>query len=310
MIQRLFRITLTLSVLLSASLSQAETQFVSRNSLGLGFTDNANLETEEKNPDFFYTLRTGNRFRHERLNLGLSLHATDYFKESINDALSWRTLASYEVVDRWSLEGAVFGLKFLRGEPGFSEASFNYVGFGLAAEKEISLGASTDLTYRPFYEYRSYSSLEGRKDHTIAFQGTLSFEANDAWTFDTHGEFGRIFSNQGEFDHRYFEVGTRSDYELTSDLSLGGDLGFRIANYMNRLLTETTVISKRRNRRLAASTTNSEKLTDFYLSAGLKYSITQKLDINGTWTLTSRQSRSDNQNFKVNEILALLVFTL
>lgn len=303
-----------LSLLLSLSAwtptADAKASFASRNSGGLGFTDNANLESSDKDSDLFYTLRTRNRMNFEPWTAGLSIQFTDFFTQNINDALGWRAFLSHSAENDWTFEGSLFGQNFLNGAPGFSENSFSYTGLGLAAEKDVDLGKSTDLTYRPFYEYRAYSALAGRKDHTLGIQSTITFAASEPWSFDGHGELGKTFSSLDEFDHAYLELGAGVDYDLSPISGIWGNLAIRTANYGNRVLTRTSIVGSRRNQRTVTQASGTETLSDVVLAAGYMHRFTPNLEFNGSWTMTSRRSQSDTQNFTMNELLASITLTL
>jgi hypothetical protein len=132
----------------------------------------------------------------------------------------------------------------------------------------------------------------------------------DTWSIDGNGQLGRNFSSQDDFDNLYLLLGADARHALSESAVASGGIAFSTARYMNRLLSESTIVGGRRNQRIVSVTTGTEVLSDVTLNLAYQYRFSPRLDFNGSWALTALRSKSDTQNYSVNEILALITLNL
>jgi hypothetical protein len=287
-------------------------QFRSKNEAGLGYTDNANLESSQEDSDLFMRISSLNNYRSGAHLLGLKLGLVDYFNENSNDAFSWRMSDRWKdhVVTPWSFYGALSGQQFLADESGLTETSFNYVGWDFSMDRAHSLNRKTELTFGPGLSGRYYTShIAERSDHTVFGFAEIEHEFSDRLTFGGRTEIGWLVSSDENYSRTYFELSGNSGFALNRDWKWNSEIGFKRSHFTNRTASTETIVSARRGSVRTRTLTEMEAYTYGYLYTEFIRKLAQNLDLGLSLQHISQTSRSGFQDYSVDELLARLILS-
>ncbi len=283
----------------------AKAEFRSVNYLGLNYTDNANLEKDQTDADFFTSLLTANSYSFEKWKWRFRLAYSDYAKENQNDVLKVQSSVHYLISTGPRATELYFTVRlqnYLRGQAsGTTDTSFDYFGFEMGTEHSFELKGNKSFKIRPSYQQKSYSNLNGRKDQEIGAVLTVDKEIREKTYI--YGDFGLSFlsSSLSEYSKNIFLFGTGIDYKLDESWNLEGDLSFQSATYTSRVTTQNVAGSNRRKGPVGTETVPETTGTLVLNLSGTK-KLNDEISFHGGWTLTSQGSRSGDESYSADLI--------
>ncbi len=295
------RIILSITFLFLAGLTQAQANYSA--DVGTSFTDNANLESQNKHSDLVLSATAQATGRADENDFGLRLNYRDYAKENTNDNFSWRIYDHWKPEQNsWSYIGALIGRQYVNGSPGLTDTSFSNVGGELKAEQSTDVIDIGELTYGPGVRGRYYSGSASRSDHQ-AF-GFIDFERQQSLKLQigASSEVGYLQSSDTLYSQFDFELSGNIQYSIESDLSWYTEIFTGKNMFTNRTVDIVTIASTNRK----GTRTNTSKEYELFTTFGFTSEIIKKFnsDLEGRlgFTTTNQNSKSGSQDYAVNEI--------
>lgn len=241
-------------VLLFAFINDANAEdWKSKNTFGLGVTNNANLSKDEKVSDTFMKLTSSNTTKRDSHFFGVRLGYTDYIKEHENDAFSFRLSDTVTKANNWKYGGALLGQIYTANSPGTTDESFTNIGGDLGIGRDVDLRKDLLAEFGTGYRLRYYPSFSGRNDHAGFINGSLDFDATKKLTVGGLAEMGVLFSSLPDYSRTYVDLGVSIDYELPARWDLLADLAVSQSYFTSRTLSTSTTVTQRRGNRTTSS---------------------------------------------------------
>lgn len=287
----------------------AQASFSSSNFLGLYFTDNANFEKDQKDADFYLNLSTVNTISNEEWKWRFRLGYFDYAKENQNDLLSGQVSGHYMLVPGARSTEAYLKLLFqnyLASQvSGSTDASYNYSGFELGTEHNFELKNEASFKLHPYYQQRTYSNLNQRKDQQLG--GILTFDKD--WNKKTYGfaegELGFLSSSLSEYSKNFLVISVGGDHKLDGDWALEGSLSLQSATYTSRTTTQVIAGTTRKKSNISTETV-PESTSNLTLNFSGLRQITEEFKFRAGVTLINQNSRSGDETYAANIIYGQL----
>jgi hypothetical protein len=232
----------------------------SRNEIGLGFTDNANLIDVQMKSDFFLKVGTSHTWTTGEHKPQLQFSYRDYFKENANDLFAWR-VSDRMPLDRnkWQLKFGGFGNHYVNSPPGTTDESFSNVGADAKLERTRKLTSRAELTFGPGVQVRKYIQASDRTDNTVLGNAMLEYEASPVVMLDSLVEVGVLISNQSEYSRAYLSLEGGVDYTFKKDWNWYTNLNIRESKFLSRTITQETLTTRTRKGALRQAPVESKE---------------------------------------------------
>ncbi len=282
----------------------AYANFSTSNYLGFFYTDNANLEKDQKDGDFYMSLLTSNTVSQENIKWRFRLGYYDYSKENQNDLLSGQVSGHYMITPGARSTEIYIKLLFqdyLASQvSGSTDTSYDFSGFELGAEYNFELENDKSLRLRPYYQQRNYANLNNRKDQQIGGALTLDKEWNEKTYFYADAELGFLSSNLSEYSKNFLLLGVGLDHKLNDDWNIESDFSLLSGTYTNRTTTQVVTGTSRRKGVSMSSETVPETTRTVVLNFSGIRKISEEFNFRTGWTLTNQSSRSGDESYSAN----------
>ncbi|MCB0385127.1 MAG: hypothetical protein KDD43_07020 [Bdellovibrionales bacterium] len=213
----------------------------------LSFVSNANYESQGEDSDWILSAEHRSSGDFSIGQMSLSGRLSKYLSEDQNDSFSWRGSYSRQqgTQDKdWTLWAGLFGTHYLEGAPATTESTFDHVGMDVGAELFRTLGRA-EIAFGPYYQFKSFSSFSGRKDHTLAGYGEIMY-APKQWKLIPGAEIGFTNSSLSEYSKVFLSISFRAEARFRGPWSFEGEYLIRSTHFTSRTITQTTAISRGR----------------------------------------------------------------
>lgn len=277
-----------------------------RPQVGIGFTNNANYESENLDPDSFWWVRSSNTYLSDKEIWSLWLNYRDYFRQNQNDAVTYRFGHTLEINHRslgafdWDL--GMGGQQYVNENPGTTEQSFNYIYLDTSASKTKVLKPNVEITFGPLYQLTSFPSLGGRVDHTLLLSSVLEWQITPIQKLIPNLDLGYVISNQNLYSKHFLEIGAECQIENDPTLKYIFHFMSRYSTYPNRLLTDTTAVTTRSGRVRTTSRAEIESQT-FYQIQATAAKLLGSAELRASLALNQNTALSGIEDYKEMQIL-------
>lgn len=277
---------------------------ISKNEADAGFTDNANLTSDNKESDMFLRVATSNRFLGGQDTYSFRLAYIAYTEQRNNDHFSLNLQKSWGDLKKTLYTAALIGQYYPNGNSGTTETAFNSFGGDFTLAKNWKPTRELPGEFGAGYRLRYYPSFEGRNDHTGFAYGTVTYSASRRLTLIGYGEAGPLWSSLPDYTRVFAEVTATAEYLLpnrwiwTSDFTLGRSY------FLDRSVTTQTRVTNKSGRVKGTSSTSNERYTNISLSTEALRTQTDTFQWGGDASLSTQSSLSGNQNFSVFTVQA------
>jgi hypothetical protein len=290
----------------------ASAEIRSRNELGIGMTDNANLESTDRDSDMIMKVATVNYLDHGPYTFGLRLGFLNYNTQDTNDVFSWRLSASGDLrsaLKGWKAYVGVYGNHYPQGAPGTTDTSFDNVGFDVSADRVQQLTSKVDMTFGPGYQFRRYTQFDNRTDHTFFGFADFDFLVTPLFSAGAHSEIGLMFSSLSEYSRSYFEFGGNTVYNLSRSWDWLCDLTVRYSGFFHRTISQNVVTTNRRGIRATSTKEEQETYSNLSLSTEFDYKVSSSATLAFSLNHITQDAKSGTQNYSATEIMARGILT-
>jgi len=303
------KLLLTVAILFFSTATFA--QWRMRPQVGIGFTNNANYETENKDADLFWWARSSNTKINDHSSWNLWLSYKDFMKEHQNDVLGYRFGQTKELRSRgigavdW--DWALGGQQYVQGSPATSEESFDHVYGETSAMKTLTPRNNLEVTLESLYQLKFFQKFEGRVDHSLLFNSELAWSLSPIQALTPYLELGLTFSSQSLYSKNYFELGSEWRIFPQPDLTYVVQLVSRFSSFPHRQVSETTMISNNKKNPQVTTQTETESQSFFQIQTSVAKMI-ERTELRGSLALNSQSSKSGIENYQeIQAYISVLV---
>ncbi len=279
--------------------------------IGLGYTDNANYESSQKDSDMFWWLGVYGQKITPEAGYSLYLNFRDYLEEDQNDRLSYRFGRTEEVINRFagSLEWllAVGGLEYSGDSPAFTEETFDNIYLDNSWAKTFSTRADLEYTFEPGLRSKMFTDLDGRFDQSFYFISALDFTIRTGQVLRPFAEIGFVFSNKSIYSNNYLEFGADYTWEENDQSSFLIGASIQQTSYFDRDVTDETAIVNKKGKKTTGTSNETQVLMQLQGSYIKKFKVNQ---LKSSLVLTDQSSRSGESEYTESQIHVALIIPI
>jgi hypothetical protein len=266
--------------------------------IGLGTSNNVNYSDSNQQSDSYYWLKSYNEL--QRLNLAVNLWVSykDFFKESQNDVLNWRTGLHFPnpfFFGESYFDLGLGGQNFTSISPQTTDEGYDSYYFEMALIKTINWQRIGELALEPGYQIKHFDEVR-RVDHRLYLTGAFDFSVNPVNTLTPSVEIGFVSSSDNLYSKNYLEFGLDWEHSIRSDLDFVFSVFNRASWFPNRNLTSISLLNanKKNQRTLSQNEIETQNFSQIEISMLKSF---EKLSTKGTIIKTAQSSKSESENF-------------
>lgn len=287
----------------------AHAEMSSRNSADIGFTDNANLATTNKESDMYYRLATNNQIPSGEHTFSFRLAYMDYLREHQNDYTSLTLQDSWGDPKRTYFTAAIYGQWYPNGSSGTTESSFDSFGLNFLAGRDWKVANKYPGEFGAGYKLRYYPSFDGRNDHYGFGFASATHEVNRRLNVLGYGEGGTVYSSLPDYTKLFFELTGTVEYLLPHRWLWSSDLILGQSYFLDRSITTQTRVANKSGRARLRTETGNERYTNITLATEAMRTEKVNFKWGGGASVTNQSSRSGDQDYSAFTIEAKLLLT-
>jgi hypothetical protein len=280
-----------------------QTQALLKPQVGLGYSDNVNYESTQKDADFYWWGRALGLRSFENWDATLWLNVKDYRTQNTNDQAHGRIGLTYlldtDSAAEMTADLSVGSLQYLRGTPNSTDTAFNnsYWIMSLASEwsPENSVLSEKPMEWQLAFQNTRYEGNGLRTDRELRAGITA---------FGLLTELGHSVSSDNYYSKSFLELNYDWESKAPNDWRPNLGISVRYSYYPNRKFSQTVQSLNNRNGQLQTSVqeeNESQLLLQFQPAVSKIYGVTRiRLGLN----LTLQKSRSQNADYLETSVVS------
>jgi hypothetical protein len=267
--------------------------------IGLGSTNNVNLEESDKDKDTYVALGNTSTLGLKSFSTSLNLNYKKYNNQSDNDSFGWDI--SFITVGKdekepesyWSF--GLGGQHYLGQDPASSDEAFDYSTGSISYTTKTKVSADNSYSFTTGYDLTKYAATANRRDHKFSFNSAYEYILGKSSSLTPLFGVAYLKSTESDYSKASFDLGVEwlwlftDNYEFSSYASYGRSI------YIKRTFSSVTTIIK--NRKAFSLTDNTlEKHTSIYLSLSLTKSF-ELFDLKGNIYRNKNKTNSGYEDY-------------
>lgn len=284
-----------------------------KQSIGLRHTSNVYLMPEGEVEDYFLLLNSRFQWSLGENPLHLRFDYADYNKEDDNDYARLGLTTKINTFSSGGLRSSnlyfkLFHKNYVHENAATTDTSFTHTGAGLDLEREWTPSSSTMITGGLGYEARYFHDFNGRHDHQVMALADFAFNSSPKITPYAYTDIGLILSSQAAYSALFYDFGGGAKGPVHRNLIWLVDLDLRTTSYMNRTVSETIEVTRRRGGSQTTTLTEKERTQTLTLGGGLRWTVEKNFEFESRLNLTQQASNNPNYKYENQEIYFTLSY--
>lgn len=266
---------------------------------GIGFTNNVHYDDDNKKSDSYIWLQNFSYFEKENSEYSAFVKFKNYFNNSEYNTLSLNISRSsdsprvFKFMDHLNLSTG--GTKYLEGNAGITEDSFDNIYFEISLDKEIQLKKNLSLYFEPGTQSRYYLDFDGRFDQSLFGLIDLNGRVNKLG-LNGGSRLDVVLSNKSEYRRNSLHLFLGGQYPITQKTKLQARFNYIYTSYPGRDVSTVTVVNRNRNKTVVTSQNENEthRYTDFEVTA---VTLVRSLECKSALNVFSQKSKSGYEDY-------------